>query len=129
MNAVDARIRRMKIEDAFRYETGEFFDQITSREMRTGMKLHWENEFLRLSVIVQPNGAIKVDLSNTFVKPENQHKILKEYPNLIEKLFNTWVQNEEDSIYGTRVELLRDITGKKAIFGQDKFLAAWTELG
>lgn len=119
---------KTKIEDTFRYETGEYFEQIRSKEIRVGVKFQWEDKFLRLGVIVQPNGAVKVDLNSTFVKPENQHMVLKKYPNIIEKLFHTWVQNEEDCIYATRIELLRDITGKKAIRAQDKFLAAWTKV-
>ena len=119
---------RAKIEDTFRYETGEYFEQVNAKELRPGVKFQWEDDFLRLGIIVQSNGAVKIDLSNTFVKPEKQHGVLKPYPNIIEKLFNTWVQNEEDCIYGTRIELLRDITGKKAIFGQDKFLAKWAKV-
>ncbi|MFX0199935.1 MAG: hypothetical protein ACFFCW_27750 [Candidatus Hodarchaeota archaeon] len=115
----------VKIEDRFRSETGEFKDDPSM----IGKTLQWEDEFLRLSVIVQPRGKIKVDLSNsnTILKPERQQGVLEKYPNITDRVFKTWPTSEQDRIYNSRVELLREITGKTKIYKQKEFLDGWTE--
>jgi hypothetical protein len=111
-----------KIEERFRNETGEFKDH-----SMIGKKLQWEDEFLRLSVVVQPRGNIKVDLSNTILKPERLQEVLGRYPNIVERLFKTWPSSEHDRIYNSRIELLREITDKTKVFKQKQFLDGWAE--
>lgn len=113
-----------QIDEFFKLEKGEFFEQIKVDKTILNKKMKYEDEYIILEISIIQNGHIKVNYQNCKIKMEKQIEAFSEYPNLIENL-RMWQQSPDDCIYSNRINLYKAIKGNSRLRNQDELIKKW----
>lgn len=107
------------IEEAISYDKGSFFEELRSGIMKEGQELIYEDEIVRIVVILQKNGMVKYPSKGLSVKDFNKMRETREYEPLIDLLSQKW--DYQENTYNDYKDIFRKITGKKSIHKKYQF--------
>jgi hypothetical protein len=125
IEAICGKSVQEQIDEYFKIEKGEFFDDLISGAKKIGSLVRFDDEYITLEVSIVRNGHIKVNFKNCKLKMEKQIEALSQYPKLIEYL-KAWQSSDETSIFPSRVSLYKSIKDQKSLQKQDEFQKRWT---
>lgn len=108
-------IIKNQILNIFKIKKGELYQDIKDGKINIKELYYIEDEYLKIVFNILSNGCIKVISEKSLLKPEKQHQVLEIFPNIIKKLFDEWVNNEESREYESLKELLKDMQGTAKI--------------
>lgn len=113
-----------QIDEHFKLEKGEFFEQVKTDKSMLNKKLKFEDEYVILVVSIIQNGHIKVNYQDCKIKMEKQIEAFSEYPNIIESL-KMWQQSSEACIYPSRINMYKAIKGNSRLRNQEELIKRW----
>jgi len=113
-----------QIDEVFKLEKGEFFDQLKGDKAILNKKMKYEDEYIILEITIIQNGHVKVNFQNCKIKMEKQIEAFSEYPNIIESL-RMWQQSSDACIYPNRINLYKAIKGNSRTRNQDELIKRW----
>jgi hypothetical protein len=116
-----------QIDEIFKIEKGEFFEQIKNDKTLLNKKMQYEDEFVIIEITIIQNGHVKVNYENCKLKMEKQIEAFGEYPNFIENI-KLWKQSSDSCIYPNRIALYKSIKGNSRLRNQDEILKKWRNI-
>jgi hypothetical protein len=122
-----AKYIQEKIDDNFKIEKGEFFDDVVQGKKKIGSRMRYEDEYINIEIEICKNGYLKVLFKSCTLKQEKQLEALDQYPLFIEYL-KSWPKNEESCMYPNRVSLIKALRDLKFLQKQEDFLKKWKDI-
>lgn len=113
-----------QIDEKFKIEKGEFFDDIKADKTLLKNKMIFEDEYIVIEISIIQNGHIMANYQNCKLKMEKQIDAFAEYPNFIENL-KLWQQSKDSAEYPSRIALYKALKGNSRLRNQDEILKKW----
>jgi hypothetical protein len=116
-----------QIDELFKIEKGEFFDQLKIDKSILNKKIRYEDEYIIIEISIIQNGHVKVNYENCKIKMEKQIEAFTEYPNFIDNI-KLWKQSSDACIYPSRIALYKTIKGNSRLRNQEEILKKWKNI-
>jgi len=106
------------IRDEVDPKAGFYLNDIKANKIKSGDKLTFENDNVKLTLTVEVDGRVKLPKGNAEIKNMNR-TMQSAFRPMIDLVLNGW--NEKDHIFDHPLDIIRAATGKKKLYKQEQY--------